>query len=111
MRPMNLGLKFLLELAAIASLAVWGWQVGSPAVGVVMAVVAPVAGMVVWGLFAAPKATRRLPTLWRVPLELGIFLLSVLALAAAGHPLLAALLLAAIVVNTVGLAAFRQWEA
>jgi len=111
MRALNLGLKFCLELAAIASMAVWGWQVGSPVVGAVMAIATPLAGVIVWGLFAAPKARRRLPTAPRVPLELAIFLLAVAAFADSGHPWLALAFLIAIAVNTTGLAAFRQWEA
>ncbi len=110
MRALNLALKFLLELAAFAALAVWGWQTGSLLVGLVLAVAAPAVAVVVWGLFAAPRATRRLPTRWRVPLELGVFLLSSGALAAAGHPAIAVVFLGAVVVNALGLTAFRQWE-
>jgi hypothetical protein len=108
---MNLGLKFCLELAAMAGFAVWGWRLGGPVTGAVFAVVTPAVAIAAWGVFAAPRAPRRLPTRWRVPFELGIFLLSVVALGSAGHPWLSVVLLIAIAVNTLGLSAFGQWEA
>ncbi len=111
MRTVNLAVKFLLELAAFASLAVWGWQAASSVPAVVLAVAAPTAAVVIWGLFAAPRSPRRLPTAFRVPLELGIFVLSALALGAAGHPGLSAAFLIAIAANALGLTVFRQWNA
>ena len=55
------GLAFVVELAALAALAVWGWRTGtSTATQVVLAVAAPVVLAVVWGVFLAPRARRRL---------------------------------------------------
>jgi hypothetical protein len=110
MRAANLALKFLLELAALAGLAVWGWHAGHSATRIVLAVAAPVAMGVVWGLFAAPRSARRVPIGWRVPLELGIFVLSAAALRASGHPELAVVFLLVVAMNVLGLTAFRQWE-
>jgi hypothetical protein len=109
-RPANLALKFLLELAAFASLAYWGWHVGNTVTGVVLAIAAPVAAIVVWGLFAAPRATRRLPLRWRAPLELGVFALAAIALFAAGQPALAVAFALVVAVNAIGLTLWRQWE-
>jgi hypothetical protein len=102
----NLALKFLLELCAFAALAYWG-----ATISIALAIAAPLLAIVLWGLFAAPRSERRLPVGARIPLEMGIFLLSVAALAAAGLPFLAAVLGFAMVANAVLLTAFSQWEA
>jgi len=110
MRAANLVVKFLLELAAFASLAVWGWRVGDLASGIVLAVAAPAAAIAIWARYAAPKSPRRLPLRWRAPLELGIFGLSAAALAASGHPVLAGCFVVIAAVNALGLTVLRQWE-
>ena len=68
-----------------------------------LAVGAPLALGVVWGLWLAPKAGRRLrgPALWAA--QTAIFGLAALALAAAGQPRWAAILAILVVVN-LGLA-------
>ncbi len=110
MRAANLVVKFLLELAAVASFAVWGWHTGSGAAGAVLVLLFPIAAIAVWGLFCAPRSARRLPTKWRVPLELGIFILAAAALGASGHPLLAIVLTLVVVANALALTAYGQWE-
>ncbi|WP_372736656.1 YrdB family protein [Nocardioides sp.] len=110
MRAVNLAVKFLLEGAAFASFAVWGWQAAGGVGGLVLAVLLPLAAMTVWGLWCAPKSPRRLVTRWRVPLELGIFMLAALALAAAGHPALGVAMAVVSILNAVGLGLYRQWE-
>ena len=110
MRTANLAVKFLLELAAFASFAVWGWSVAGGVTGLALAILLPLAAIAIWGLWCAPKATRRLPTAWRAPLEVGIFLLAAVALVAAGYPILGATLAALTILNAVGLTVFRQWE-
>jgi hypothetical protein len=52
----NEGLAFLLELAAIASLAWWGFTVN-----VVLGLAFPILTIALWGLFAAPKAKFVVP--------------------------------------------------
>ncbi|MEU6977379.1 YrdB family protein [Streptomyces sp. NPDC046371] len=59
---LNETLAFLLELAALALLACWGWQTPESTVPrLLLAAAAPAAAATVWGLFAAPKARIRLP--------------------------------------------------
>ncbi|MEV6428461.1 YrdB family protein [Nocardia sp. NPDC051463] len=54
----NLTLAFVMELAALAALALWGWKTGNViAVKLVLAVGAPVLAALAWGLFASPNAT------------------------------------------------------
>jgi hypothetical protein len=78
-RAINLGLAFLLELAALAALAYWGYRLDA-SVGVrwVVALGAPLALALTWSRIAAPTARRRLA---RTPL-LGFKLLVFTAAAA-----------------------------
>ncbi len=79
-------LAFVCELAMLAALAVAGWTLGTSTVWrIVAAVVAPGPVAVVWALWLAPTAGRRLGG---VPLLLAkgaIFVLAGAALAWAGH--------------------------
>ncbi len=107
----NLAVKFLLELAAFASFAVWGATVGHGLVSVAAAVAAPAVAIVLWGRFAAPKSGHRLALRPRQVFEGAVFGLAVLALLAAGHPVAAIALGAIAVVNALLLATLGQLEA
>ena len=86
----NLGLRFVLELCMLAAVALWGAGTGrGTVVHVALAVAAPLAVAVVWGLAISPKARFRLATPWWVLLQLVLFGLTAAALAAAGHDVLA----------------------
>ncbi len=106
----SLALKFVLELAAFAALAVWGATVGDGVVQVLVAVAAPLTAIVLWGVFAAPKSSSRLSTGPRVAFELAVFALAAVALAAAGDGVAAIVLAVAVAVNFILLARFGQLE-
>jgi hypothetical protein len=55
----NEAVAFFLELAAIAALAWWGWSVSF-----VLGLALPGMAIVLWGLFAAPRARFR-PSVFR----------------------------------------------
>jgi hypothetical protein len=78
---------------------------------IVVMVLAPAAMIALWGTFAAPRASRRLSPIARIPLELTLLLLAAVALLAAGEPALAAVMAGAVVLNALLLTAFGQWEA
>jgi hypothetical protein len=61
LRGANLAVRFALELCALAIAAYWGWETATGALRVVLALAAPVAVIVVWGLFVAPKRKIDLP--------------------------------------------------
>jgi hypothetical protein len=63
----NLGLRFALELSALAATAYWGYHAADGAVRWVLAIAAPLAVIVVWALFVSPKRTVELagPLSWR----------------------------------------------
>lgn len=52
----NDAVAFFVEVAAAAVLGIWGYRSGSGATAVLLAVAVPASAMVLWGLFAAPKA-------------------------------------------------------
>jgi hypothetical protein len=89
MRPalaVNLGLRFCLELAALAALGWWGAQAGSStALHIVLAIAAPLAAAVVWGLFVAPKARVHVGDEARLVIELAVFAAAAVAFAVSGH--------------------------
>ena len=111
MKQLNLALKFLLELAALAAFGLWGASIASGVAAVVLAVGLPVIVAVLWGAFAAPRARRRLPLRLRAPFELGVFGLAALALWQAGSATWAAVFAAIAAVNALLLTVFDQWEA
>ena len=110
MRQLNLIVKFLLELAALAALAYWGAQSADGVAAVALAVGLPLAAALLWGVFAAPRASRRLPLHLRVPFELCVFALAAAALEVAASTGLAIAFAAIVVVNAALLTAFSQWE-
>lgn len=83
-RAANAGLRFVLELAALAGLAIWGWKTGPTGLNVVLAIAAPAAAAALWGSFVAPKARRHPGDPWRLLLEVTVFGAGTLAFAAAG---------------------------
>ena len=104
----NLGLRFLLELSALAALGYWGSQTGPLAVSIVLAIAAPLAGAALWGVYAAPKSRRRLPGAKRLLVEIPFFGAATAGLAVTGQWVLAAIFAVAVVLSelvTYGLAA------
>jgi hypothetical protein len=94
-----LALVFLDELLLMAALAVWGADAG----GWWLAVLAAAAGVLVWFLFASPKAPYGGP-LVRPTAKVLVVTAAVVGLFLAGHPGWAvALLVFSIVVNGVAL--------
>ncbi|MDQ2807889.1 MAG: YrdB family protein [Chloroflexota bacterium] len=87
----NMVMSFVLELAALGALAYWGSQTGQGLMwSILLGGGAPLLAAVVWGLFAAPRAAVRVPSVVRMGVELAFFTLATAALWAAGQPTLAA---------------------
>jgi hypothetical protein len=82
-RPANDVLRFLLELAALASLGYWGFAESEGAAQWVLGLGAPLLAAAVWGTFVAPKASRPTVDPVRLALEVAVFGSGVAALQAA----------------------------
>ena len=111
MKQLNLALKFLLELAALAVFALWGASLADGVGAVLLAIALPLAAAGLWGALAAPRARRRLALRPRIGFELGFFAVAAVALWRAGSATLAAVFAALVVANVLLLTAFDQWEA
>ncbi|MGW3657682.1 YrdB family protein [Streptomyces sp. NPDC005151] len=99
-------LAFVVELAALACLSWWGFAAGGGAAARwLLGLGIPAVAIVLWGLFAAPRARVRLP-LWGVLLVKAVVLGGgVYAVYRVGHPVAAVVAGVVVVVNT-GLAEF-----
>jgi Protein of unknown function (DUF2568) len=86
-RGVILGIRFVLELGLLASLAAGGWELaGGGLVGAGLATAAAIGGAAVWGAWIAPRSKRRMPDPQRFTLEVVLCALGGVALWAAWTP-------------------------
>ena len=104
--PINLGLRFILELAALAAMAVWGWRLGIGIWRFGLAAAIPIAAAVLWGVTAVPddpsrsgRAIFATPGIFRLAFEVIFFAVAVWALYASGYPTLAATMAALVIIH------------
>jgi hypothetical protein len=104
--PINLAVRFLLELAALAALGYWGWTLHEGLLRVVLAIGLPLGAAVLWGTLAVPgdpsrsgRAPVPVPGIVRLALELILFGLAAWALYDAGQPALGTILAAVVVLH------------
>ncbi len=90
--PLNLGVRFLLELFALAALGEWGWQLTAGWTRWLLAAAVPLFAAALWGVFAVPedpsrsgKAPVPVPGWIRLLLEWGIFASTIWALHSMGR--------------------------
>ena len=92
----QLALAFALELAMLAAFAYWGFHTGGSALArLLLGIGVPLLVAVIWGVFMAPKSTRRLQGAAYLAVKVVLFGLAAVALVAAGQSL-AGIALAAI---------------
>jgi hypothetical protein len=89
--PINLAVRFLLELSALAALAYWGWTQHAGPLRFILAIGLPLIAAVLWGTFNVRQDPSRsgrapvpVPGLVRLALELAFFGVAAWALYAAG---------------------------
>ena len=82
--PINLTIRFLLELSALLAMGLWGWRQSEGWFRFVLAVAIPIIVAVVWGTFAVPNDPSRsgaapiaVPGLLRLVIELAVFVLAI----------------------------------
>lgn len=94
--PVNLALRFFLELVMLVVVAFWGYHRFPGWQGVAAAISFPVAAATVWGVFRIPNDPRQAPVAipgpLRLLLEWALFAWAVWALADLGYETLAWLL-------------------
>lgn len=107
MITLNLGVRFLLEIVAIASLAYWGYRLPSAtATKIAISVIAPLLLIVVWAFVVAPGADNPLSQTTRMLIGSLLLLFSSAALATTGHTRPAIVIAVVIVLNTILMLAF-----
>jgi hypothetical protein len=84
-KALNLAIRFfVVELGALAGAAYWGFEATSGAGQLWLTVLAPVAVVVVWGLFIAPKARVQIPKQAALAIELVLLVLVAVGIAVTG---------------------------
>jgi len=85
--PINLAIRFLLEIVALVSAGMWGWKQSDGWLRTLLAIAIPVVLAAIWGTFAVPDDPSRsgsapiiTPGVIRLAIELGIFVFATWAL-------------------------------
>ena len=111
LRAGNMALAFAVELAMLAGFALAGWS-ATPILWlrVVLAMALPGIAIVLWAIWAAPKAKKwRLKPRPLMAFKLIIFAAATLAWWLAGQPFAAAVFGTLAAINLAGIWAFRQY--
>jgi hypothetical protein len=103
--PLQLAIRFILELAAVVAAGVVGASVGSPPIGIAGGIGLAALFIVVWGLFLAPRARFPQPAMVRLVVGTLVMEAPAIGLAIVGQATAGAILAAAILANAVALAA------
>ena len=89
--PINLAVRFILEMAGLVALGWWGWNQGEGILRFLLALGIPFLAAVLWGTFAVPDDPSRsgearvpVPGIVRLMLELAFFGLATWSLFATG---------------------------
>ena len=89
--PINLAVRFVLELSALVAMGLWAWHQGVGITRYLFALVVPVIAITVWGTFAVPDDPSRsgnapvpVPGILRLALEVVFFGFATWAFFAAG---------------------------
>ena len=105
----NLGLRFILELCALAALGYWGYRTGGTTIAKVgLATGAVVMTAVVWATFVAPNASVSVAGPVHVLLQVAIFGAAAAALFTLHRPTLASVFAGTVLVNAALMAAWGQ---
>ena len=96
MHPINLGLRFILEMTMLFAIAFWGWTQYEGWLKYLLTLGLPVLSATVWGIFAVPNDPSRsgktvvvTPGWIRLVLEIIFFILGFWALNDIGYRLIA----------------------
>jgi len=109
LRIINLGVRFLLELASLGAFGYSGATArASGALRALLAIALPLAVALLWGLFISPKARYSTGRPGQVGLGLIVFLVAALLLRERGHEAMASVFAVTAVVSSLLLYALPQ---
>ena len=90
--PLNLAIRFLLEVVALVVIGIWGWRHEPTWLKYLLAIGLPVLAALVWGVFNVPDDPSRsgaapviVPGVVRLTIELVIFIVATWALFDMGY--------------------------
>jgi len=90
--PINLIIRFLLELTSLVILGIWGWKQNDSWFQFILALGIPIIAAIIWGVFAVPndpsrsgKAPIAVSGMVRLLIEFAFFTISTLALYDLGY--------------------------
>ncbi len=104
----NLALAFLLELAVLYSVGLWGFSLHGRSLRWLAGLGGPLLFIVLWSMFGAPGATMALHGGVRLAFDIVWFGLGALALYAAGRAVPAIVFIVLYVINTVLVRVWHQ---
>ena len=91
--PLNLGVRFLLEVSALVAIGYWGWSLHDGLLRLPMTLGFPTLAAALWATLTVPrdpsrsgKAPAAIPGFARLLLEWGLFVAVIWGLAHAGAP-------------------------
>lgn len=106
LHPINLAVRFLLEIAALIAIGYWGWTQHDGLLRFLLGIGAPLLAAALWYTFAVPEDRSRsgqapvpVPGIIRLALELALFAFAAWALYDAGLTLLSLIMAALVIVH------------
>ena len=116
MNPINLALRFMLEVIALISVGMWGWKFTDQWPHYLLAIGLPVVLAIVWGTFNVPGDPSRsggapivVPGVVRLVIELGVFAIATWALYDLGFIKISFILAVAVIIHYIVSYERIQW--
>lgn len=104
--PINLGVRFLLEVAALIAVGYFGWNLATGVVRFLLAFGLPIVAATAWAVFRVPgdasasgEAPVQVPGWLRLLLEIALFAFAAWGLSATGKPTLATILAVVVIIH------------
>jgi hypothetical protein len=108
-KAINVAVSFLLELCMLAAFAYWGFTAGDNLLAkIALGIGVPALAIVVWGVLLAPKSTRKIHEPYNFIAKVALIGLSIVALYAAGQPVLAGIFAIVLIINRILLLLWHQ---
>ena len=108
MNPINLIIRFLLEMSALAAMGVWGWSLGCGLLQYISAVGIPIIAASIWGTFNVlgdpsrnGEAPVKVPGILRFAIELIFFFVAAWMLYDRAYTTLSLTIIAVVIVHYI----------